>query len=267
MRFFPQLGSGSLAQYPVVKRHKARTVVNESLDGSRLVFSDDQAREIEWDWELRGLSAAEFEEINELFTASEGSLESFFFIDPTGNALRFSEDLTQPPWSGDPGLIIASAVSDPFGTETATRIINGGQISQSIRQTIVAPGRYTYCFSGYFRAVEGGWTRFGWTHDGEAVWRLGEVGLVWKRFHCTGSLSGGPSPLVFQIEVPAGRAVEVSGLQVEGQREPSAYHKTNKMSGVYGKARFLDDVLTVTCEGADDYTVRVRIGAPIGLET
>lgn len=266
MRYFPQLVTGCLAQYPIVKRHKARTIVNEAVDGSRLVFADDRAREIEWNLVYSGLSSAEIEEINELFEASEGTLSTFLFVDPAGNSLRFSEDLSQPAWTLDAGLSLTTGLADPFGGITASKIVNGSQERRTIRQTVFAPGRYQYCFSGYFRASEQARISLGWNNGAESVHEERQVDSAWRRVFCTGSLSGGPAPLVFEIQLPEGRAIEVFGLQVEAQREPSGYHRTTDMGGVYQSARFLEDTLRVTCEGVDDYSVQMRIGALIGLE-
>lgn len=266
MRYFPQLETGCLAQYPIVKRHKSRTIVNEAVDGSRLVFADDRAREIEWNLAYAGLSSAEVEEIKELFEASEGTLATFLFVDPAGNALRFSEDLSQPAWTLDAGLTVTSGLADPFGGLTASRVLNGSQERRTVRQIVFAPGRYQYCFSGYFRSSEQARISLGWSNGAESVREERQADTVWRRFFCTGSLSGGPSPLVFEIELPEGRAIEIFGLQVEAQREPSGYQRTTNTGGVYEGARFLDDTLRVTCEGVDDYSVQMRIGALIGLE-
>lgn len=267
MRFFPQLESGSLAQYPVVVRHKTRTIVNESIDNWRVLFADDRARQCEWDLELRGLTGRETSRIADLFEESEGSLFNFGFLDPAGNLLSYSEDLSHAAWLKGAGLLLSGGVSDPWGTTRATRMVNGGQIVQSVEQTLAVPGSYTYCFSGYFRGSAAGKVRLGWRSETDSLWQESEFGPAWRRIHSTGGGLGEGSSTTFGIELPAGASIDVVGLQVEGQREPSAYQKTTGSGGVYQRARFKDDSLVITCEGVDDYTVKVSITAPDGLET
>jgi hypothetical protein len=267
MRFFPQLESGSLAQYPVVLRHKARTIVNESIDNWRILFADDRARQHEWDLEFRGLTGRETSRIADLFEQSEGSLYSFCFLDPAGNLLSYSEDMSHAAWAKGAALLLTGGVSDPWGTARATRVVNGGQIVQSTEQTLDVPGSYTYCFSGYFRGSVAGRIRLGWKSGADGLWQESEIGPAWRRIQCTGAISGEGTPTTFGIEVPAGTSLDLAGLQVEGQREASAYQKTAGLGGVYQKARFRDDSLVITCEGIDDYTVKVSIAAPDGLES
>lgn len=267
MLWFPQLESGSLAQYPVVKRHNARTIVNESADNWRILFADALAKQYEWDLEFRGLTQGEASRITSLFEETEGSLNSFCFLDPAGNLLSYSEDLSQSTWLKGATLMLTAGSGDPWGTTRATRIVNGGPITQSLEQTLGVPGSYTYCFSGYFRGSGGGQIRFGWRSGANSVWQQYEIGPVWRRVHCTGAISGGEPSTTFHIEFLPGASVDLVGLQVEGQREPSAYQRTLGLGGVYQNARFDDDSLVVTCEGIEDYTVRVGITAPDGLET
>jgi hypothetical protein len=57
----------------------------------------------------------------------------------------------------------------------------------------------------------------------------------------------------------AGGSVELFGMQVEAQMGPSDYKITGAVGGVYSKARFGSDQLTVTAQGTDVYDAVVQI--------
>ncbi len=52
------------------------------------------------------------------------------------------------------------------------------------------------------------------------------------------------------------------GCMAEAQPAPSAYRRTTSRSGVYRRARFDDDLLTMISEGPEQHSCRVRIVAP-----
>ena len=62
----------------------------------------------------------------------------------------------------------------------------------------------------------------------------------------------------FGIEIGAGDAVEVYGLQVEAQAAASAY-KASVRGGVYEDAHLGDDALTITCTDVNRNSCTVKI--------
>ena len=60
-------------------------------------------------------------------------------------------------------------------------------------------------------------------------------------------------------QVAAGGSVELFGIQVEAQLGASDYKRTAARSGVYSKARFGSDQITVTAQGAESYDAVVQI--------
>jgi hypothetical protein len=81
----------------------------------------------------------------------------------------------------------------------------------------------------------------------------------WKRYQLGGPLGSTAAPTVFKIGVPAGVSVDIAGLQVEAQREASAYRTTFGQSGVYTKTRFAMDSLEFVAYGVDQYSATVRM--------
>jgi hypothetical protein len=69
----------------------------------------------------------------------------------------------------------------------------------------------------------------------------------------------------FGFQLPAGALVDIFGFQVEAQPAPSTYMRSQSTTGVYPRARFDQDELTVTAQGPDNLEVRVRIVSPDGV--
>jgi hypothetical protein len=60
------------------------------------------------------------------------------------------------------------------------------------------------------------------------------------------------------LELPAGAALDVYGLQAEPQAAASKY-KASTMGGVYAGARLRDDALTFTTEDVNNHSATVNI--------
>jgi hypothetical protein len=86
------------------------------------------------------------------------------------------------------------------------------------------------------RAISAGWTRIEFAAKGDPA---GES-------------------IGFGLEVPAGGAMDVYGMQAEPQASASAYKPTTK-GGVYENARLRDDLLTMTTTGVNCHSCTVNI--------
>jgi len=62
-----------------------------------------------------------------------------------------------------------------------------------------------------------------------------------------------------ELRLAAGASIEIFGLQAEAQPGPSDYKATNNRGGVYAKARFATDELTVTSQSTDVHDSVIRI--------
>ncbi|HOK48045.1 MAG TPA: hypothetical protein PLK67_19010, partial [Bryobacteraceae bacterium] len=114
MLCFPQLLTGAVGQFPGGKVIRRRTVVNETEDGRTVKLGDAAAGEVEWVLELKGLADSEWEAIENLFEVVEGRLGTFTFLDPFGNLLSWSEDLSAAVWQKSQGVSIAKGYEDPL---------------------------------------------------------------------------------------------------------------------------------------------------------
>jgi hypothetical protein len=254
MLTYPQLATGALAQFPIRKRRRMRTVVNAAADGSSIKLGDLAAPITEWRLEYAQLMDAEREALEAFFAAAEGTLNGFTFLDPTANLLAWSTDLNEDVWELDPFLSASSGVMDPTGGALGWSITNGGAGPQSIGQTLAVPGEYLYCFSAYLRAQED--TAIAMTLAG-ARKQLAATGQ-WRRMALTATGEAGATSVRFGIEIPADGRVEVFGLQAEPQAGASAY-KGSAESGVYEGARFRDDELAFQATGLNRHSCTVNI--------
>jgi hypothetical protein len=264
MLYYPQLTTGTLVHYPFRKTLQKRTILNECLDSRTVKLADPAAGSLHWDLSYSGLSGLEWSAIEALFQAAEGRLQTFVFLDPTDNLLRWSETLTSGVWQKDALLQLSAGVSDPVGSTRATRVTNTGPVSQALSQSVEAAGWFQYCFSVYARCAAGGTvTLTRRTADGPDS-RAYLLGPQWQRLVSSGQIPGTPAAIDFAIEIPAGMTVDVYGLQAEAQPQPSAYKETTSQGGVYPATRFAEDSLRSVAAGLNDYSVEVKLTSKAG---
>jgi hypothetical protein len=254
MLVYPQLGGGSLGQYPLVKRRQVRTLTNRTADGRAIKLADPGAGITEWKLQYSGLIEAEAEALREFFKNAEGTLQAFTFLDPTSNLLMWSETLEEAVWTRGPLLSIEDGIDDALGGTRAARLTNTGGGAQSLTQTLAAPGDYLYCLSAYVRAAQ----------TGPVTMLMGNARAErrattqWTRITLTATGEAGGESVHCGLETPGGSMLEVFGLQVEPQPAASGY-KPSTTGGVYENARLRDDVLTMTATGAGLHSCKVYV--------
>ena len=244
MSWFPQIGAGSVAQFPVTRSRMWRAITNTLESGERILLPDTTAGQIGWKLSYRELQDLEVQSLSDLFTASQGEFGAFTFVDPLANLLGWSENLTQSAWQA--GLLTSSAnVADPLGTATASTITNSSAGTQSLQQTLGLPGNYVTCFSAYVRSNVAGTVTL--QRDNAPL----HVSLSpgWKRIYVSGVGAAGAVQSTFSVALSPGQTVDVWGLQVEAQPYPSAYKQTTAASGIYEETYFGDDELKITSTG------------------
>jgi hypothetical protein len=254
MTVYPQLGSGALSQFPVQKNRRVRTIVNRAADGSTIKLADPAAEVTEWLLSYTDLSDEEAAALRAFFVATEGTLNGFTFLDPTGNLLAWSDQLDNAAWQKDPLLSLTGSITDPRGGTQAWRLSNSGEAEQTASQTLAAPGKYQYCLSAYVRAETT--NSVGLTVGSQTARRV--VTREWTRIAWTCSGDAQVTSVRFAIEIGAGDSVEVYGLQVEAQAAASGY-KASTRGGVYEDAHVVDDVLTITSTDVNRHSCTVKI--------
>ncbi len=263
MLYFPQLVTGAMAQYPLVKRRVFRSVSNVLADGKILTMADVSAGRVVWELTYRGLAEAERAALEMFFQQAQGRLKTFTFLDPVANLLQWSERLREPVWDRDPMLVLTEGQPDPEGTFRATRIANNGSAAQEIGQTLLAPGWYQYCFSAYVRSDTPADLALVRTTVDTQEQQGVPATPVWRRVWFSSRATTTADRVRFGLRLNGGTAIEVWGLQVEPQVHPSAYKATAARSGVYPAARFDVDALTVTAEAPGRYSCKIHVSAPL----
>lgn len=265
MLCFPQLSTGSAAQYPIVRRRRTRSIVNETPGGGRVTFADTTAESLEWELALSGLTTQEWTAIEDLFQACGGRGSDFLLLDPLDNLLGWSEDLEAAAWAAGPMLERTAGRPDPLGSTRATRLVNTGQAPQRLTQILGAPSGFQYCLSVRIRSAVAGVAKLVLATTGGEELRVVETGPEWSEVWLPAKLGGTEETITGGVELAPGASVDVFGMQLEAQAGPSAYKKTAGRGGVYAFARFSEDLLRSKAEGTDWHSAVIRITSREGL--
>ncbi len=243
-----------MSQFPIVKQRRPRTVVNAAADGSWIKLADPAGETVGWQIRYANLSDAELDALQQFFTAMEGSLNTFTFLDPAANLLAWSEDLTNAVWEPAPFLTLSGGMADPLGGSNAWQLTNSGGGAQALTQTLNAPTNYTYCLSVYAFSSQPATVQLQLGSNSAQA----PLTPRWSRIQISGTGDPTASSIEFGIELPAGVTVSVFGPQVEAQPAPSAY-KVGTTGGVYANARFRDDAFTFTSTDVNHHSATVNI--------
>lgn len=261
MIVFPQLTTGAVGQFPIVRRRKYNAVTNVLADGSAVAYTDSSPRKNAWDLTLRDLTDDEAKSIQQLIQAVEGRRGTFTFVDPTANLLAHSEELDNACWTRGPMIQLSGGVDDPVGGQRAIRLINAGQAAQDLSQSLPAPSWFGYCFSVYGRSAGGSSISLTRSSSSNTQTRVFALGPGWTRCVLSGAFIGTDESLQFTLELPAGASVDVYGIQAETQPSASAYKRSGNRNGVFSSARFDTDALQQSTDGPDQHRFVLRIVA------
>jgi hypothetical protein len=259
MLVFPQLVTGASALYPVTKTSIQRTVQNILGDGTTVVFADPDAASLGWELQAKGMTLAEWNAIEALFQATSGMWQTFTFLDPTGNLLVQSEDLGSSAWTNGALIELTTGIDDPLTTTRATRVINSGEAAEAVAQTLSVPGNFQYCLSVLARTIGGSNVTLTTSTTDGAASKTFALNGQWARISLSTNLGQATTSVTFGAQLEAGASVDLFGMQVEAQLAASDYKMTTAQGGVYARARFGADQITVTAQGTDVYDAVIQI--------
>jgi hypothetical protein len=263
MLAFPQLNSGAIVQTSFRRTQQTRTDTNRLADGSEVRGPDLSAAELAWEVALSELSDTELNGISNLFDAVEGRIGTFVFLDPAGNLLQWSEELSQNCWQKGAMLQLLPGIADPFGGTGAVRVTNAGQSAQDVSQGVAAPATFVYCFSVYARtAAAGPVTLFVTGQSRKSV--TFTLNSSWRRVSVTSGGGAGADQVTFGVELAAGASVELFGFQAQAQPAASSYRRTLNASGLHSAARFDADEFSVVTDFPGRHASTLRIVSPAG---
>jgi hypothetical protein len=259
MLYYPQLTTGSIAQFPVTRTTNMRTVANQLPSGFTIRMADTGAQKVQWRLVYSDLTDGERSSLESLFEAAKGQLNTFTFLDPIDNLLMWSEDWTQSVWTPDPLLQVAGGVADPLGGSAAMQLTNTAQTTQQIIQNTGGPSSFVYCYSVYIRSNVPAAIQLVVTATGQAVLTPVTTGPSWTRVTASGSLSVQLDGVGFGVRLPAGVQVDTFGAQVEAQPGAGLYKKTIDLGGVYSSTRFSSDLLSVTATAPNQHSCQIGL--------
>lgn len=256
MNVFPQLATGAVGQFPFRASIEYRTILAVQADGSETRLADPDAEQRSWDLSLDGLSAAEWNDVEALFTTVNGRYGTFLFLEPGANLLSWSDQLQNGVWQAHGGAAVVGGTSDPLGGSLGFTVSGGA--GAALRQALAVPTSFRYCGSVWARTSGGGAALR--VSDGAGVGFETSIipGGGWKRYSV--QFPGGGTGPAIEFELQAGAAqLEVYGPQLEAQSAPSTYKGTQAQGGVYPNARFDNDVLTDRATGLGLHSGALRI--------
>jgi hypothetical protein len=194
------------------------------------------------------------EALRDFFALVEGRRQSFTFVDPLANLLKWSEDLSQAEWSNS-GIGWQAGEEDPFGGTSGFSISGGGEL----KQIVAAPAEYRYCFSVWAAGGAGARVR---VRCGTAE-RESDLGAQWMRVWASGYGDAQTQDVECALSLDGGAGVRIYGLQLEAQPAPSDYKRSAGSPSVYPMSRFAESGLRVTGIAPDCYEAAVRIVSPV----
>jgi hypothetical protein len=236
---FPQLASGALAQYPIRKTSKIRTIKNILADGSMLVAQDQGAGQLVWTLSYAALQSTDVGALQGHFEACGGPLRAFTFLDPTDNLLAGSADLTGSPWIIPALVTIEKGMPDPLGGSNAVYFTNLGSAAQQIVQVLpAAPVNFQYCLSVYAASTNGGTCSLTRGSANSQETNISTVAAQWSRLVSSGALNDTGTGISVGIGLGAGQSVSLFGPQLEPQLAPSRFRPTYASGGIYLNAHW-----------------------------
>jgi hypothetical protein len=261
MTIYPQFSNGAVCQFPFEKTVVYRTISNTLEGGSRIVLEDPNSAAVQWKLGYSGLTDAEAASLQSFFVSVCGRLQTFTFLDPSGNLLTWSEDFTQPAWQMNSLLTCQLGASDPLGTQRAITVTNGGGASLALTQSISVPDSYLCSFSLYARSA----TPVTITLTRGSASQTFSATNSWQRTVFSTATGDGSDTSTFGVGIPAGAQVTFFGMQVEAQPTASTYVQTLDQSGAYPGTRFDSDSLAITTDGPNSNRCQVVLYSRVSL--
>lgn len=259
--YFPQLTTGSMAQYPVKRQWTKAAIINTLPDGSSITMADPTPPRVSWELCYQGLSSSEWNALQALFITSQGRFRTFSFLDPTDNLLSWTEDFTASVWTADPLLTIVEGMADPLGNSAAAKLTNGAQTAQQLTQALACPTWFQYCLSVYLRADAPCTVFLVQSSSNTEARQACALSGTWTRAIVSAMLGGLDEQVRFGVEIPASASISIFGPQVEAQFAAGLYKPKAGWPGIYSKSRFDQDILVQTTDTNGQSSTTIQIAA------
>lgn len=245
--YFPLLLSGVQAQYPVRRATWHHFPEASSPGGALWRGTADAPAVRRWFLRLEDLTDAEVESLVGLFDWCSGGWRTFAFADPTGNLLRWSEDLENAAWGKSSGITVQRSGA---GEPAEFQVVNSGAATGQIWQELDLPPGALICLSCE-TAGEGVTLRVPGAH------RTAPSSSQWLAGFAAGESTGGLQRV--ELEFPPGATILVRRVQAEMQIVPSEYQATFEWGGIFPKTRFAGNGLRIVAVAPDRNVVEATL--------
>lgn len=276
MNYYPQLLNGMIAQKPYTPGKEYKTVSNDLPSGYRYSYAWRGAGLTgqpsgplgRWEIPYSTLTDAEAATLESFFVSMQGRYGQFTFLDPAGNLVQNSENLSDISWTAYNAVSVsASGVADPFGGTGAQTLTSSGTNSMLATSILPAGGAsgFVLCVSAWVRPqaaqtlyigmVDSGFS----TLSGGISWTL--AANAWKRISAriTLATSSSVSMLIGGLASWSGTSIDIFGSQCVANSGPGGYASTPGNYGYHTNCQFDIDTLTLEYNGYNKTAARVVI--------
>lgn len=256
MLLYPQLLSGATAQFPLQRTYSVSNVINRQEDGSCYRATSVDPPLLSWELRYEHLTGLEMDALKAFFEAARGRCNTFTFLDPAGNLLAWSEDLSNAVWEKSP---LATVVASDNEVGRVSRLMGGGAGTPRISQLLACPARALINLSLMARTDGLGKLRVALSDaSGRAESSL-MLDDTWRRCSVSHQGSGQSEGKTAELSFDEGMQIDVTQVCVSAQPGPGSYVKSTGLSGVKTLTRFDQDIFTVTATNQNDFSCVVKL--------
>jgi hypothetical protein len=275
MAFFPQIGSSMiLTQLPYSGSQAFQTIVQDAAGGMRWSFPRRansqlsgymQAPRGRFSINFSLISDAEVATLLTFFRSVRGRWGTFSLLDPAGNLLQYSEDVTQSYWDKSIGVGYAALGGvDPFGGGDAATIYltpPNGAIVVLVGPAGGGVNGFRLCLSLWAKSSSPVSLTIGFI-DGGSYTKDVQLSASWRRISFARTIaSSGAIYATIGSNASWGGAnyINVYGMQVCSTPGESAYAKTPGGYGYLPLCRFDVDSFAVKSVGLNQNSLSLPI--------
>lgn len=259
MPFFPHLSNGLIAQFPLARSRRFRTLLNETAQYRSVRSPDTAAHRTRWELSFHGLTDLERKAVEDLALASGGMLRTFTFLDPYDNLLPQSEYYLANIWQKDAGLVVTPGQTDPNGAQRASLISNPTNIGRRLYQLLPIPCSAHFVSSVYVRANTPATISLLIGPPSELHLQDFDALAEWTRRDIHHIPSGSQELLLIGIQLPANTEIVIFGCQLEVTLVPTDYKVTSDHGGVHEGCRLASDRLQWTTSGINNHSITLSV--------
>ncbi len=257
---FPLVAGGVSLQLPIQRTWKPGQAVLTTPGGDLHLRTLPTGEHCEWRLKFTGLTAVEARTLQQFHRDMRGSYHSFRFCDPLKNLLAWSEDPTQSPWTRTSALSISLAAALTAGGRQAAQILNLSGDEGLLQQAVGSSPNFAYSMSVTAKSTSRSTLSLLIGDQRRSV----ELTELWGEYEFTAVPCGSVDQVIFAIAIPMGGSVDLSGVQADFGSCSAEYRRSSGTQGLMTKARFLDDLLVVSCAEYGNTTIETTVTARLG---